>query len=319
MAFTKVDHVGILVQDLGVGRHVFCEGWGLAVDEHRSPWPQGRPGTFDGVTSIEIPIGEMFLELSVPSDSASPAAQFVAERRAGMYYVSFASDDIENDVKMLTSHGVKIEGQWDGKGPVFLDPITTLGLYLQITPEEHYHVHPYYKGDGTFTGMAHVGIAARDAEEVRGLFRNKFELPEDLQTRNQNPAPAEERAAARDPNRPAGDPVRILEFPIGGSVLEISIPTTDDSGTARLVQQRATLGAVYHHICPFAPDVHKAVEMGKAAGLQQIGSIAPREETTRATAWFDPRTCAGTLIEIWNRPPGIEHMIQYQHRHPRHD
>jgi hypothetical protein len=52
--------------------------------------------------------------------------------------------------------------------------------------------------------------------------------------------------------------------------------------------------------------------MGKAAGLQQIGSIPPREQTTRATAWFHPRTCAGTLLEIWNRPPGIEH---FEHKH----
>jgi hypothetical protein len=64
MAFTRVEHVAILVDDLEVGRHIFCDGWGLAIDEHRSPWPEGRPGTFDGLTSIEIPIGDMFLEIS---------------------------------------------------------------------------------------------------------------------------------------------------------------------------------------------------------------------------------------------------------------
>ena len=143
MSFTKVDHVGILVDDLEVGKRVFCDGWGLAVDEHRSPWPQGRPGTFDGVTSIEIPIGEMHLEISKPNDDSSAAAQFVAERRSGMYYMSFASNDIVNDVKMLQQNGIGLQGEWSGEGPVFLDFKTTLGLLIQITREENYYVHPY--------------------------------------------------------------------------------------------------------------------------------------------------------------------------------
>lgn len=314
MAFTKIDHVGILVNDLEVGRHVFCDGWGLVVDGHRSPWPQGRPGTFDRMASIEIPIGEMYLEISRPNDPNTPAGRFVAERQAGMYYVSLASDNIAGDVKLLTGKGIKVEGRWDGHGPVFLEPATTLGIRLQITPEENYFAHPFYRGDGTFTGMAHVGIAARSAAEIRKLLGETFGLHEDktMEQRLREPSPE------REPRRAAGDPVHLLEFPIGGCVLEVSIPTTDDSGTARLVAQRAPLGAVYHHICPFALDVHKAVDMGKAAGLQQIGSIPPREQTTRATAWFHPKTCAGTLIEIWNRPPGGEHMEQHRLRmHPR--
>ena len=101
--------------------------------------------------------------------------------------------------------------------------------------------------------------------------------------------------------------MHLVEFPIGGSVVEVSIPTTDDSGTARLVAQRATLGAVYHHTCPYAPDVHSFTEEALAAGIQQIGTIPPREERTRVVAWFHPRTCLGMLVEVWNRPPGDSH------------
>lgn len=311
MAFTKVHHVGMLVDDLEVGRHVFCDGFGLAVDEHRTPWPGGRPGDFDGVTTIEVPIGEMYLEISKPNDTTSGAAQFVAERRAGMYYVSLASNDIAADVARLTQRGVKIEGRWNGKGPVFLDPTTCLGLRLQITPDENYYVHPYYKGDGTFTGMAHIGIAARSAAEMRKFWGETLGLHEDKSMERGLEPPDPTR-----PPRPADDPVHLIEYPIGGTVIEISIPTSETSGTARLVAQRATLGATYHHICPYAPDVHRAVENGKAAGLQQIGSIPPREQTTRATAWFHPRTCAGALMEIWNRTPGGEHMDYFRQTRP---
>ena len=101
-----------------------------------------------------------------------------------------------------------------------------------------------------------------------------------------------ERGLERDPERaprPAGDPVHLLEFPLGGSVVEVSVPTTEDSGTARLVAQRATQGAVYHHTCPYTPDVHAFTEGAVAAGIQQIGSIPPKEERERVVAWFHPQ------------------------------
>ena len=309
MAFTRIHHVGLVTEDLEQARQVLCDGFGLSLDEHRTPWPQGRPG-YEGTTLLEFPIGEMYYEVAKPGDSTTGAAQFLASTngRGGMYYVSIASDDMASDVQGLMQRGVKLNGEWDGKGPVFLDSTTCLGLGLQVIPEDDYYVHPYYRGNGVLTGMAHVGIAARDAAEVRHLCGEVFGLEEDSFQERGREAPRQGAPQAAD------DPVHLLEFPIGGTVIEISIPTTSDSGTARLVAQRATLGAVYHHTCPFAPDVHRFSEHALAAGLQQIGTIPPREESTRVVAWFHPRTCLGMLLEIWNRPPGEGH----HHRHPPH-
>lgn len=309
MAFTRVGHVAILVDDLEVGRHVFCDGWGLAVDEHRSAWPTGRPGTYEGVTSIEIPIGEMYLEISRPNDPESAAARFVAERGAGMYHIAIASDDFEGDVQALQDRGVKLDGPADASGAVMLDPETTLGLRIKVVPEEHYYVHPHYRGDGMFTGMGHIGIAARSAAEVRALFRDAFGLHEDT-TAERGGEPPEDF----DPSQPASDPVHLIEFPLGGTVIEISIPTALGTGTARLVASRAPLGAVYHHICPYAPDVYRAAKMGVEAGLQLIGELPTDEASQRAmqVAWFHPRTCVGTLIEIWDRAPGGEHTHPHE-------
>ncbi|MBX7112040.1 MAG: VOC family protein [Dehalococcoidia bacterium] len=304
MAFTKVDHVAMLVDDLEVGRHVFCDGFGLAIDQHRSPWPEGRPGTYDGVTSIEIPMGEMFLEISRPNDTTSEAAQFVAQHRAGMYHIAIASDDVRGDVRRLQDRGLKLMGEWGPSG-VFLDPTTTFGLRIKIVPEEHYYVHPYYKGDGTITGMGHIGVAARSIEEMRTLFGQAFGLHED-HSAERGGEPAEDF----DPERPASDPVHLIEFPIGGTVIEISVPTAEGTGTARLVANRAPLGATYHHIAPFAPDVRRSAAMGTAAGLQLIGPVAepdPDNPNQILVAWFHPKTCVGTLVEVWDRPPGAEH------------
>ncbi len=303
MAFTRVHHVGMVIGDLEEARHVLCDGFGLSVDEHRTPWPDGRPGDYDGVTTIEFPIGEMYYEVSKPADGESGAAAFLSSTngRGGIYFISIASDDIAGDIARLQHNGVRIEGDWDGQGPVFLDPATSLGLKFQITSEDHYYPHPYLKGNGNVTGMAHIGIAARSAEEIRRLWGDVFGLTED---------PSTERGQQRTgdgANRPAGDPVHLIEFPLGGTVIEISVPLTEDSGTAKLVAQRAPLGAVYHHTCPHTPDVHRFMDQAEAAGLQQIGQIPPPGGRSLIVGWLHPRSCLGMLIEVWNRAPGEGH------------
>ncbi len=303
MAFTRIHHVGMVTSDLDVARNLFCNGFGLSVDEHRTPWPDEGGAGSGSVTRVEFPIGEMYYEVTRPNDSNSSAAQFLSDTngRGGIHYISIASSDLQADVQTLLGRGLRLKSDWDGTGPVFLDPASSQGLEIQIMPDDHYYVHPYYRGKGLVTGMAHVGLAARSAEEVREFWGGVFGFEEDKSMER-----GLDRAVERAP-RPAGDPVHLVEFPLGGSVIEVSIPTTEDSGTARLVAQRATQGAVYHHTCPHAPDVHSFTDEALAAGIQQIGSIPPREERSRVVAWFHPRTCLGMLVEVWNRPPGDFH------------
>src|SRR5947208_3398790 len=109
--------------------------------------------------------------------------------------------------------------------------------------------------------------AARSAAEVRHLWADVFGLVEDPRSeRGGKPGPSGERSQAIDP-------VHLLEFPLGGTVIEISIPTTTDSGTARLVANKAPLGAVFHHTCPYAPDVYRFMDQALAAGLEPIGTL----------------------------------------------
>ncbi|MBI4497187.1 MAG: VOC family protein [Chloroflexi bacterium] len=303
MAFTRIHHVGMVAGNLEEARRVYCQGFGLAVDERRTPI-EGRPGYYDNVTTIELPIGEMYIEVSRPNDPNTPAGRFLAERGGlgGLHYVSLASNDLTDDVQQLIKQGARIYQypgmpEWDGKNAVFLEPETTKGLLLQVAPEDNYFAHPAFRGDGTFIGMGHVGLAARDVEETRRFWGEFFGLEEDRRRERGN----EERPRQTGGLGPQ-DPVHIVEFSLGGSVIEISHPTDTTSGTARYVAQRATLGAAYHHICPWAPDVHRAIERARALGLQQIGGVPPREVTTRVVAWFHPKSCVGCLMEIWNRP-----------------
>ncbi|MCH7802050.1 MAG: VOC family protein [Chloroflexi bacterium] len=308
MTFTRVHHVSLVAGDLEEARHVLCDGFGLSVDEHRTPWPQGRTDDSESVTTVEFPIGEMFYAVSKPNDDDSDMGRFLASTngRGGMYYIAISSDNIAADMQRLADHGVTPKGDWDGISPVFLDSDATQGLLIQIRSDDHYYAHPHYRGNGVVTGMAHIGIASRSAEEVRHFWGEVFGLTEDKSS-ERGLAPRPDRAG-----RAASDPVHLVEFPLGGTVIEISIPTTDDSGTARMVAEKAPLGSVYHHTCPFTPDVHRFMEQATAAGLQQIGAIPPREESTLVVGWLHPKSCLGMLIEVWNRPPGDDHY----HIHP---
>jgi hypothetical protein len=44
------------------------------------------------------------------------------------------------------------------------------------------------------------------------------------------------------------------------------------------------------------------VDRAKEAGIQQIGAIPERGQSVNYVAWFHPRSCIGTLVEVWNRP-----------------
>jgi catechol 2,3-dioxygenase-like lactoylglutathione lyase family enzyme len=315
MSFTRIHHVGLVTDDLERARQVLCDGFGLAIDEHRSPWPEGRRRAGDGATVLEVPIGEMYYEVVKPNDDQSDAVRFLASTngRGGIQYIALASDDLTADLYRLAKHGVTPLMQADAGGTVALNPATCLGLDVRLVVEDHYYVHPAYRGNGAVTGMAHIGIAARSARAVRHLWGDVFGLSEDSRSvaslaRDEEPSPR------TVPGGMSLDPVHLLEFPIGGSVIEISIPTSTESGTARLVAQRAPLGAVYHHTCPYTPDVYRFMDQAVAAGLQPIGELPPPGERELVVGWLHPRSCLGMLIEVWNRPPGPGH---YQpHAHP---
>jgi len=315
MTLTRVHHVGLVTDDLERARQVLCEGFGLAIDAHRTPWPDGRRRASDRATVLEVPIGEMYYEVAKPSDDQSDAARFLAATngRGGIHYIALASDDPTTDLDRLAQHGVRPRAQADADGAVVLDPASCLGLDVRLVVEDHYYVHPAYRGNGAVTGMAHIGIAARSARAMRQLWGEVFGLAEDSRSaaslgRNEEPSPRTVAAGM------SLDPVHLLEFPIGGSVIEVSIPTSAESGTARLVGQRAPFGAVYHHTCPYTPDVYRFMDQAEAAGLEPIGELPPPGERELVVGWLHPRSCLGMLIEVWNRPPGPGHFRS--HRHP---
>lgn len=204
-----------------------------------------------------------------------------------LHHVCLYSTDIVNDCGVLRERGLQQilpPGVTEFRGgAAFFHPRSCRGVLLEIWPADEYYPHPQYRGQGLVAGMGHVGLVARDENEARHFWKDQVGLEEDTSKA-----------------RAASDNVRIIEFPIGGSVIEISVPQDTVSGTARFLQSRNSAAAL-HHICPWTPDVGVFMERAIEAGLQPIGD-PPKPGAGRAVGWLHPRSCMGVLMEVWNRP-----------------
>jgi hypothetical protein len=66
MTFTRIDHVSILAPDLDKARDIYCNGFGLSVDQSRTPISKINPGSLPNVNSLLMPIAEMCVEFATP-------------------------------------------------------------------------------------------------------------------------------------------------------------------------------------------------------------------------------------------------------------
>ena len=130
-----------------------------------------------------------------------------------------------------------------------------MGLLIEIIEDDHYYTHPIYRGNGLVTGMAHIGIAARSEEEITDLFSRKFGVEVDERAGRSAGTTEAERPADQEP-READDDVSIVEFPFGGTVIEVSVPNDGISGTARFLAARG-----WQARCGMAP--HLPVRPGR--------------------------------------------------------
>src|SRR3989304_4513504 len=141
---------------------------------------------------------------------------------------------------------------------------------------------------GCLTKIHHIGVVCATLEEARHLFMDVYGLRNAAHT----PLPNGRYAA--------NDNVRILEFPIGESRIEATVPQDETSGTARFLASR---GPGIHHVCFYSEDIEHDPNRLKAAGLQQIGAVTVAEGGRAQVAFFHPRSNMGILVELWQDAP----------------
>ncbi len=97
----KIDHIGIVVKDADEALKVYSEMFGFEVVEEMG----GPGGEFKAVL---VKTGDITLEFLQPMTGEGSFARFLNERGGGLHHVSFATNNIQQELKKLKAQGRKL-------------------------------------------------------------------------------------------------------------------------------------------------------------------------------------------------------------------
>lgn len=131
MAFLKISHIAIAVEDLEASKKAFETLIGNKVEVvEEVPDQKVRVGM--------LPIGESRLELAGPTDETSTIANFIRKRGEGIHHICFEVDDIGAELARLKSEGFQLIDDKprrgaDGHMIAFIHPRTTGGVLVELS------------------------------------------------------------------------------------------------------------------------------------------------------------------------------------------
>lgn len=133
-----------------------------------------------------------------------------------------------------------------------------------------------------FTRLHHVGLLVKDLNETKKLYCDQFGLK-----------------SGREFDLVSED-VRILNIPIGDSMIEVNQVIDHDSGVGRYLEKR---GDGLHHICLESDDLDADLKLLETMGFTLIKPVSVSDYGLRV-GWIHPKQAQGVLIELWENPKG---------------
>jgi methylmalonyl-CoA/ethylmalonyl-CoA epimerase len=133
MTFTRIDHVGIAVDDLEAAVARYRELLGSE--------PVHRETVADqGVDEVLFAIGESYLQLLGARGPGTPVAGFLAKRGPGMHHVAYRVDDLEAELAALRAAGAQLVDETPRRGSrntliAFVHPHATGGVLVELVQE----------------------------------------------------------------------------------------------------------------------------------------------------------------------------------------
>lgn len=125
MKALRIDHVGIVVNNIQEATATYTRHFGLQVDPTRG----GKLPAL-GIENAFMPIGDSALEFIQPLTDQGPVAQFARERGEGQYLLSIEVDDLVAAVEHLRSLGYRVSDPTNGVA--FVSPKSSHGVNLQL-------------------------------------------------------------------------------------------------------------------------------------------------------------------------------------------
>ncbi len=94
---------------------------------------------------------------------------------------------------------------------------------------------------------------------------------------------------------------QVVFLPVGGSEIELVMPTKHDTGIARYLEKR---GPGMHHICLEVDDIQAMLAQLKEKGVQLIQESPSVGSAGRKYAFIHPKSSNGVLVELYELPNG---------------
>ena len=129
-AFT---HVGHIVRDMQQAIEFYSRLLGARPAANSMDMPGGK--------ALMIPVGNNFVELIQPTDSAGRVGQFLQQHGEGLFHISFRVDDIAAHVASLRQQGIAVGDPIEITSLphrpkiAFLDPRSTCGAIIELAEE----------------------------------------------------------------------------------------------------------------------------------------------------------------------------------------
>ena len=136
--FTRIDHIGIAVEDLDASIALYDEIYDLKLVHRETVEEQG-------VEAVLLDVGENHVELIAPLGPDTGVAKFLAKKGSGMHHVAYQVEDIEAEIARLKASGiVMIDNEprtgIRGSRVAFLHPKSTGGILTELTePAKGHH------------------------------------------------------------------------------------------------------------------------------------------------------------------------------------
>jgi methylmalonyl-CoA epimerase len=129
----RIDHIGIVVEDLEAALHVYETALGL-------PLAQISEVPDQQVKVAFMPLGESNVELVQPTSDDTGVARFLEKRGEGIHHVCIQVDAIEAALERLKAHEVPLIDEKPRQGAhgrvAFVHPRGTHGVLIELVEHD---------------------------------------------------------------------------------------------------------------------------------------------------------------------------------------
>jgi methylmalonyl-CoA epimerase len=128
--FTRVDHIGVAVEDIDAALALYERDYAMTLVHREVVESQG-------VEAVLLDVGENHVELLAPLGPDTPVGKFLAKRGPGMHHVAYQVTDIEATLASLREAGMRLIDETPRVGirgslVAFLHPKSSGGVLTEI-------------------------------------------------------------------------------------------------------------------------------------------------------------------------------------------